>query len=122
MTRFVSIFLIVLLLLTSCEFLPIETTSQEVNFTLAPSAKHTIAVEVREGHWVQGSFSVSGKENFIDFYIKDPAGGLAYGVVRAQGGLSFEAQAETTGLYTLYFDNSFSFGSSRDITLRYQVR
>lgn len=122
MTRFFSIFLILLVLLTSCEFLLVETTNQEVNFTLAPSAKHTIAVEVREGHWVQGSFSVSGKENFIDFYIKDPAGGLAYGVTRAQGGLSFEAQAETTGLYTLYFDNSFSFGSSRDISLRYQVR
>lgn len=122
MTRYFSVVLILLILLTSCEFLPIESTNQEVNFTLAPSAKHTIAVEVREGHRVQGSFSVSGKENFIDFYIKDPAGGLAYGVTRAQGGLSFEAQAETSGLYTLYFDNSFSFGNSRDITLRYQVR
>ncbi len=122
MTRFFSIFLILLILLTSCEFLPVENTSQEVNFTLAPSAKHTIAVEIKEGHRVSGSFSVSGKETYIDFYIKDPAGGLAYGVTRAQGGLSFEAQAGTTGLYTLYFDNSFSFGSSRDISLRYQVR
>ena len=43
-------------------------------------------------------------------------------VVRAQGSHSFDAQANTSGLHTLYFDNSFSFGSSRDVTLRYGVR
>lgn len=110
------------MLLTSCSLTPVESTPQEASFTVASSAKHTISIEARSGQSIEGYFSVTGNENYIDFYIKDPDGGLTYGVVRAQGSHSFQAQAETTGVYTLYFDNSISFGSSRDISLRYQVR
>ena len=122
MLRYTPVLLLSLLLLASCALVPGDSSFQEVSFTVAASAKHTIAVEVRAGHSLEGSFSVSGPENYIDFYIKDPAGGLAYGVVRAQGGHGFEALAETGGIYTLYFDNSISFGSSRNISLRYRVR
>lgn len=122
MPRYMPFILALLLVLASCDLLLGDTSFQEVNFTVAPSAKQTIAAEVKAGHSVEGSFSVTGKETYIDFYIKDPSGGLPYGVVRAQGGHSFEMQAETTGVYTLYFDNAISFGSARDISLRYRVR
>lgn len=122
MVRATAAVLVLAILLSACGLVPLEPTGQEVSFTVAPSAKHTIAVDVREGRRIVGSFTVSGQENYMDFYIKDPNGGLAYGVVRAQGSHSFEAQAETTGAHTLYFDNSISFGSGRNITLRYDVR
>lgn len=122
MVRVTAVVLMLAIVLSACALVSPESTAQEVSFTVAPSTKHTIAADVREGHSIVGSFTVSGQENFIDFYIKDPNGGLAYGVVRAQGSHSFEAQAETTGVHTLYFDNSISFGSSRNITLRYDVR
>ncbi len=123
MARRIALVLVLLVVLSSCDVLPGGGAPvQEVSFTVAPGAKHTIAVDLREGHTVSGNFSVSGKENFIDFYIKDPNGGLAFGSERAQGSLAFLAEAETSGIHTLYFDNSFSFGSPRDITLRYTVR
>ncbi|MBI4289333.1 MAG: emp24/gp25L/p24 family protein [Chloroflexi bacterium] len=122
MARRVALLLVLLVVLSSCEVLPGGAPVLETTFTVAAGAKHTIAVDLREGRTISGTFSVSGKENFIDFYIKDPNGGLAFGSERAQGGLSFEARAETSGIHTLYFDNSFSFGSPREVTLRYQVR
>lgn len=122
MVRFASAIFILLIILTSCALMPVETQTQEASFTVASSAKHTIPIEVRSGQSIEGYFSVTGRENYIDFYIKDPAGGLAYGVVRAQGSHSFQAQAKITGLHTLYFDNSISFGSSREISVHYQVR
>ena len=69
-----------------------------------------------------GDFSVSGREDDIGFYIKDPFGGLVYGVIRTVGGQSFTAEARYSGTHTLYFDNSFSWGTSRQVALRYHLR
>lgn len=84
--------------------------------------KYTIVAELRAGQTIEGDFSVSGQRNYIDFYIKDPFGGLTYGVVRAEGSHRFAAEARYAGAHTLYFDNTFSFGASRQIALRYRLR
>jgi len=71
---------------------------------------------------LEGDFSVSGAENYIDFYIKGPNDELVYGVERVAGGHSFKVRPELAGTYTLFFDNSFSFGQPREISLRYRIR
>lgn len=93
----------------------------ESSFTVEAGQKHTIAVLLQEGHVVEGTLSVSGAENTIDFYIMGPDRALVYGVVRVVGGHSFEVKARKTGTYTLYFDNSFSFGRSRQVSVRYRA-
>lgn len=100
---------------------PAATPTQS-QFTVEAGQKHTLAVALREGHSVSGTFSVSGSQNYIDFYIKGPNGELAYGVVRVQGGQSFEMEADKDGTYAMTFDNAFSFGSPRQISLSYSVR
>lgn len=119
---FLALFLGLALLLTSCQVLSGAPPYTETSFTVTPGEKHTVAVELRAGSTLDGSFSISGGENYIDFYIKGPEGGLAYGVVRAVGGQSFETTAQLSGTHTMYFDNSFSFGSPRQISLRYRSR
>ncbi len=107
-----------------CDFVPggSAPAATETQFTVAAGQKYTVAVQLREGRSVEGSFSISGQENYIDFYVKAPNGMLAYGVVRAVNAQSFEAEADQDGAYALTFDNSISFGSPRQISLRYQVR
>lgn len=115
-------FLSISLLAASC--LPGTTASAytEKSFAVGVNEKHTIAVELKAGQTIEGNFSVSGKEDSIDFYIKDAFGGLTYGVVRAEGSHKFVAQAKYSSIHTIYFDNSFAFGESRQIALRYRIR
>lgn len=111
--------------LAGCAPLPGGGTSAsfiETSFTVNPGEKHTVSVVLRAQHTVDGLVTVSGQENTIDFYINDPDGGLVYGNVRIVGGQSFEVRAQKDGTYTLYFDNSISFGLPREIALRYRVR
>ncbi len=122
MKRLVLLLLALTLISAGCEALSAPSTYTETSFTVEPGQKHTVAVQLREVRTVEGSFSISGADNFIDFYIKGSNGELAYGVVRAVGAQSFEIRAETDGTYTLYFDNSISFGRSRQISLRYRTR
>lgn len=99
-----------------------DTSYTERDFTVGVSEKHTIAVNLEAGQIVEGDFSISGQEDYIDFYIKDPFGGLLYDVNRAGGSLQFTAEAIYSGVHTLYFDNSFSWDTNRQIALRYRVR
>lgn len=123
MTRlFLSLILIAALLPIGCDVVSVPSSPTETSFTVEPGQKHTIGLQLREGHTVEGNFSISGTENYIDFYIKGPNGELAYGVVRAVGAQSFEIRAETEGTYVLYFDNSISWGGVRKISLRYRAR
>ncbi|MBI2935152.1 MAG: emp24/gp25L/p24 family protein [Chloroflexi bacterium] len=126
MVKKIGAFLPVLLalMLIACDVLPgiSPPTPLETQFTVEPGKKHSIAVMVREGRSLEGTFSISGGENFIDFSIRGPNGELSYGVVRAVGGRTFEMTADKEGTYTMWFDNSFSFGSARQISLRYIVR
>lgn len=108
--------------LVGCQLLAGAPSYTETSFEVPPGQKYTLATELKAGDILEGSFSVSGAENYIDFYVKGPRGELTYGVVRSMGSQSFEVKAESRGTYTLYFDNSFSFGSPRRISLRYIVR
>ena len=94
----------------------------ESNFTVEVDEKHTIVAELKAGQIIEGDFSISGQEDYIEFYIKDPFGVQLYGVT-AEGSHKFTAKAKHSGAHTLYFENSFSLnGTSRQIALRYRVR
>ncbi|MBI4330635.1 MAG: emp24/gp25L/p24 family protein [Chloroflexi bacterium] len=125
MKRILFLALVLLTLVpVACDFGPelAAPAPGELQFTVAAGQKYTVAVPLREGGTVQGTLSVSGPENFIDFYVRGPNGELSFGVVRVAGGQSFEMKAEADGTYTLVFDNSFSFGSSRQVSLNYRTR
>jgi hypothetical protein len=94
----------------------------ERNFTVGVNEKYTIVADLEAGQIIEGDFSISGQEDYIDFYIKDPFGGLLYSVT-AEGSHKFTAKAKYSGAHTLYFENSFSLnGTSRQIALHYRKR
>lgn len=67
----------------------------------------------------RGSFSVSGGSgNTIDFYVTDPDGNRIVNLGRVSQE-EFEFTTQNSGAYTLYFDNSFSWFSSKVVTLSY---
>lgn len=84
--------------------------------------KYPIAVHLDAGQTVEGDFSVSGTENDIDFYITDPSGWLAHDKVDVEGSYQFAVEARDSGIYTLWFDNTLSWGKSREVDLRYRSR
>jgi hypothetical protein len=126
MKRLLLVLSLVLVLgMVGCDLFSEAPPYTTENFTVPPGEKYTVAVELDSGHTVEGSFSVSGAQNDIDFYIEYTTGldtTQVYGVDRAQGGYSFELKALKSGTYVLYFDNSFGFGSSRQISLQYRTR
>ena len=129
MTRFTALALAIALtgLATGCVTIdasPPRNSSGyiETTFTVDSGPKHAVVVQLQAKSFVEGSFSVSGAGDSIDFYVYGPNRELVYGVVRAVGGQSFRFQAGTSGTYTLNFDNSISFAGSRDISLRYRVQ
>jgi len=127
--RPVAIVFVLLISLLAVSCLPETSAPQssatpytQIDFTVGVSEKHTVVVDLEAGQTVEGDFSISGQQDYIDFYIKDPSGGLLYDVIRAEGSHKFTAKAKYSGAHTLYFDNSFSFGTSRQIALRYRMR
>ncbi len=121
MARRLVLLLLQLLLcsLVACEALPAARYYTEVHFTVPPNQKHTVAQELHAGQVVRGTFTVSGADNAVEFYIEGPGGELAYEKIRAVGTVRFEMKAEAAGTYTLYFDNSSSFGSPAPVSLRF---
>ncbi len=75
--------------LVSCELLSTPPYT-ETSFEVLPGQKHAVAVQPGAGNTLEGNFSISGTENYIDFYIEGLNGELIYGVERSEGSLSFE--------------------------------
>ncbi len=127
--RPVAIIVALLISLLAASCLPETSAPQssatpytQIDFTVGVSEKHTVVIDLEAGQTIEGDFSISGQQDYIDFYIKDPSDDLLYDDVRAVGSHEFTAKAKYSGAHTLYFDNSFSFGTSRQIALRYRVR
>jgi len=90
-------------------------------FTVPPSQEVTRSIGLANGDKVSGSLSVvGGSGNDANFYVTDPNGNtiLRYDRVTQS---SFSFSASMTGTYTMHFDNSFSWFSSKSVTLDYSV-
>jgi hypothetical protein len=109
----------------ACEGNPIlggDAPLSESSFVVLPGEKHTVTVSMRAGETLDGTVNVGGQGDSIDFYVHGPERDLAFGVVRVVGGSSFTLRATKGGAHTMYFDNSISFGESKQVTVRYRVR
>ena len=87
------------------------------SFTVSPLSAITVSRHLNRGERVEGYFTVRGGNDDIKFYIKDPYGVIIYDVGKVKGRHDFVFTAETIGVYTLYFDNSFSLITSKHIYL-----
>ncbi len=91
-------------------------------FTVPPFQQVVRTLSLREGDNVVGSFSVSGGSgNDINFYITDPSGLTILRLDRVTY-TSFSFSGGISGPYTMHFDNSFSWVSSKSVTLDYSVK
>ena len=114
------ILVLLLLLIVSCVLISAPPYIEK-SFTVNAGAQYTIAVDLKAGQTVEGYFSISGEENDIDFYITDSSGGLVYSE-DVEGSHEFAVEAKDSGIHTLWFDNSFSWEKSREVTLHYRSR
>ena len=91
-------------------------------FTVPPFQEVIRTIGLKEGDTVTGSIVASGGSgNDINFRVTDPNDNtiLRYDRVTQT---SFSFSSSTTGTYTMHFDNSFSWVSSKSIVLDYVVK
>lgn len=92
-----------------------------VTFTVPATQEFVSTILLDGGDKVAGSINVSGGSgNDIDFYVTDPNGNTILRYDRATQ-TSFSFAASITGTYTMHFDNSFSWFSSKSVTLNYSI-
>ena len=90
-------------------------------FTVSPFQEVTRSLGLNARDKVTGIISVrGGGGNDVDFYVTDPNGNTILRRNRVTH-TSFSFTASTTGTYTLHFDNSFSWFSSKTVTLNYSI-
>jgi len=91
-------------------------------FTVPALSQSTQTLSLNPGDVVEGSLTVTGGlTNDINFNVTAPNGNTIVSYARVTQ-TSFTFQAETTGTYTLIFDNSFSLLTSRSVMLDYLVK
>ncbi len=118
-----SLALIIILSLT----IPIVAVSfvnaSQVQSTQVPAASsQTWTFNLDSGDKFTGSLSISGGSgNDIDFSVTDPKGTTILGFGRVSQGRSFEFTATQSGAYTLHLGNTFSFFSSKTVSITYDI-
>lgn len=91
-------------------------------FTVPALSQSTQTLALNQGDVVEGNITVTGGfTNDVNFNVTDPNGKTVVSFSRVTQ-TPFSFQAETTGTYTLIFDNSFSLLTSRSVTLDYLVK
>ena len=87
-----------------------------------PLTKRMLIFDLDKGDKISGSLSISGGANDdIDFWITNPDGNTIVNLGRISQGTSFEFTAQESGAYTFHFDNTFSWFSSKTVSLSYDI-
>ncbi len=81
----------------------------------------TLTMHFDRGERLEGYFTVRGGNDDVKFYIKNPYGAVILDAGTVTGRHDFAFTAEHEGVYTLYFDNTFSLITSKTIFLSYRV-
>lgn len=92
------------------------------SFTVEPLHYVTVTVDMRSGAVFEGYLTVRGGNDDVRFYIKDSYGNKVLDINRVQGRYDFSYRATSEGFHTIYFDNSFSLITSKQVYLHYRVR
>ncbi len=95
---------------------------QDRNFTVSPGQQYTISIDLRQGAVIEGYLTVIGGNNDVRFYIKDSYGNIVLDKNRVTDRYDFSYTAASAGFHTMYFDNSFSIFTGKQVLLHYRVR
>jgi len=108
---------ILFIAISSCASATIVRTLQ-----VSPLTKKMLIVSLDAGENFSGSISISGgANNDIDFWITDPHGSVVLNLGRVKQGTSFQFYAQESGAYTLHFGNTFSWFSTKTVSLSFDV-
>jgi len=95
---------------------------QDESFTVKPLTATTMTINMANGAVFEGYVTVRGGNDDIRFYIKDSHGNKVLDINRVQGRYDFFYRATSEGFHTIYFDNSFSIITSKQVYIHYRVR
>lgn len=109
------------LILLSVVAFSVKASSVE-SVEVSPLTQQMLVFNLQTGQKFTGSLSISGGSgNDINFWITDPQGATILNLGRVSQGTSFDFTAQSSGAYTLYFDNSFSLLSSKTVSVTYDI-
>jgi preprotein translocase subunit SecG len=96
--------------------------SQVSSINVDAGYSNTLTYNLDSGQRFSGSISISGGSgNDVNFWVTNPQGAKIVNSGRVSGGTSFDFTAQSSGAYTLHFDNAFSIFSSKSVQLTYDV-
>lgn len=96
--------------------------SQVDSVSVSQMSTNILTYNLDSGQTFSGSISISGGSgNDVNFWVTNPQGATLVNSGKVSGGTSFEFTAESSGAYTLHFDNSFSLLSSKTVQLTYDI-
>jgi len=97
-----------------------EKQIKSIEVSAGQTAVHIFNLE--KGETLHFSFSVTGGNDDINFWVTDPTG---FNIIRKQGitgGMGPGAfEATISGAHSINFDNSFSIFSSKMVTISYEI-
>ena len=92
------------------------------SFTVEPLSAVTITINMSTGAVFEGYLTVRGGNDDVRFYIKDSYGNIVLDINRVNGRYDFSYVVTSEGFHTIYFDNSFSIITSKQVYIHYRVR
>ena len=95
---------------------------QDDSLTVEPLTSVTMTVNMADEAVFEGYLTVRGGNDDIRFYIKDSYGNKVLDINRVKGRYDFSYRATSGGFHTIYFDNSFSIVTSKQVYIHYRVR
>ena len=101
---------------------PIIVTYKDSGFTVDPFYKYTVTINVKKGAIIEGYLTVRGGNDDVRFYIEDSFGNKVLDRNRVNGRYDFMYTVQSNGFHTMFFDNSFSWITSKQVFLHYRVR
>ena len=95
---------------------------QDRSLTVEPLSAMTLTINMSQGAVFEGYLTVRGGNDDIRFYIEDSYGNKVLDINRVRGRYDFSYKATSEGFHTIYFDNSFSIITSKQVYIHYRVR
>jgi ABC-type oligopeptide transport system substrate-binding subunit len=101
----------------------VHVNASQVKSTQVDALSTTsLTINLDEGDTFSGSLSISGGSgNDINFKVTNPQGATIVNLGKVSQGATFEFTADDSGAYTFHLDNSFSWLSSKAVSISYDV-
>ncbi len=95
---------------------------KDLNLTVESLSTKTLTINMSEGAVFEGYLTVRGGNDDVRFYIEDSFGNVVLDINRVNGRYDFSYVTTSEGFHTIYFDNSFSILTSKQVYIHYRVR